>query len=149
MNVREIAASELPRLLELCQHLDTKDDSVVDRDTVEAIWQELRVSPYHKYFGAYVEGLLVSSCALTLMPNLTHGCRPYGVVENVVTDPSYRKQGLATAVLKKALDYSWSKNCYKIMLVPGKDDEASFRLYETVGFDRYNKQSFIAIPSTS
>ena len=104
MNVREIAASELSNLLELYQHLDAKDDSVPDMDIVETIWQELRVSPYHRYFGAYLDGRLVSSCALTLVPSLRRGYRPYGLIENVVTDPDYRKQGFATAVLKKALE---------------------------------------------
>ncbi len=146
MNVREIAASELSGLLELYQHLHAKDDPIPDRDTVEAIWQELRVSPYHKYFGAFHEGRLVSSCTLTLTPNLTRGCRPYGLIENVMTDARHRRRGFASAVIGTALGYSWSSNCYKVMLMAGPKDEAIFRLYESVGFKRHEMQAFIATP---
>lgn len=146
MNVREITASELKSLLALYQHLHTEDDPLPDIDSIEAIWQELLVSPYHKYFGAYVEGRLVSSCTLTLTPNLTRGCRPYGVIENVVTEDGFRKRGFATGVLKKALDVSWSNNCYKVMLMTGSKDEATFRFYESAGFNRHDKQAFIARP---
>lgn len=146
MNVREIAASELSSLLELYQHLHAKDDPLPDKDTVEAIWQELRVSPYHKYFGAFHEGRLISSCALALTPTLAAGCRPYGVIENVVTQASHRNRGFASAVLKKALDYSWSNNCYQVMLMSGGKEKAVFRLYASAGFNRYEKQVFIARP---
>jgi ribosomal protein S18 acetylase RimI-like enzyme len=147
MNVREIKASELKDLLMLYQHLHADDDPLPDLDTIESIWQELRVSPYHKYFGVYVEDRLVSSCTLTLTPNLTRACRPYGVIENVVTDASFRNRGFARAVLKKALDFSWASNCYKVMLMTGHKDEANLRFYESVGFNRHEKQAFIARPS--
>lgn len=146
MDVREIKASELKDLLRLYEHLHANDDPLPDLDTVEAIWQELRVSPYHKCFGVYIEGRLVSSCTLTLTPNLTRACRPYGVIENVVTDTSFRNRGFAKAVLQKALAFSWSSNCYKVMLMTGQNDEATFRLYESVGFNRHAKQAFVCLP---
>ena len=93
-----------------------------------------------------MDGGPVSSCTLTLTPNLTRGCRPYGVIENVVTDAGFRKRGFAKAVLEKALAYSWSSNCYKVMLMTGRTDEATFRLYESVGFNRHTKQAFVCTP---
>lgn len=132
--------------LRCMSNLHTEDDPLPCIDSIEAIWQELRVSPYHKYFGAYVEDRLVSSCTLTLTPNLTRGCRPYGVIENVVTEANFRKRGFASAVLKNALDVSLSSNCYKVMLMTGRKDEATFRFYESAGFNRHDKQAFIARP---
>ena len=145
-NIREIKASELKALLALYEHLHAQDDPLPDAYTIESVWQELRVSPYHKYFGLYMDARLVSSCTLTLTPNLTRGCRPYGVIENVVTDAGFRKRGFAKAVLEKALAYSWSSNCYKVMLMTGRTDEATFRLYESVGFNRHAKQAFVCTP---
>ena len=145
MNVRELNASELKSLLALYRHLHPVDDPAADLDTIEAIWQELRVSPYHKYFGAYVEGQLVSCCALTLSPNLTRGYRPYGLIENVLTHMDYRRQGFAKAVIEKALEFSWASNCYKVMLVSNQHDEAALRLYESAGFDKNEMQAFVAV----
>lgn len=147
MDVREIKASELRALLGLYQHLHTNDDPLPDLDSTESVWQELRVSPYNKYFGVYVDSMLVSSCTLTLTPNLTRGCRPYGVIENLVTDASFRNRGFAKAVLEKALAFSRSSNCYKVMLMAKRTDTAS--LYESVGFDRHNMQAYVYMPKAT
>lgn len=144
MNVRELKAPELKSLLALYQHLQPADDAASDSETVEAVWQELRVSPYHKYFGAYVDGQLVSCCALTLSPSLIHGCRPYGLIENVVTHTANRGQGLAKAVIDKALDFSWLSNCYKVVLVASRSDEASLHLFESAGFGKGEMETFVA-----
>ena len=145
MNVRELKAAELKSLLALYEHLYPVAGAAPDLDTIEAIWQELRVSPYHKYFGAFVDGYLVSSCALTLTPNLTRGCRPYGVIENVVTHSRYRRQGFAKAVMEKALDFSWRQNCDKVMLVSSRNDEEALRFCESSGFDLHEMHTFVAV----
>jgi len=98
------------------------------------------------YFGVFIDNMLVSSCTLSIIPNLTRGCRPYGVMENVVTHPNYRRKGLGKAVLKKALEYSWNCNCYKVMLLTDRMNEGTFQFYESVGFDRFVKQAFLARP---
>lgn len=147
MNVRELKAFELKSLLALYRHLDLADDPASDLDTIEAIWQELRVSPYHKYFGAFFDGQLVSCCALTLTPNLTGGCRPYGLIENVVTHSAHRRQGFAKAVLEKALDFSWSHRCNKVMLMTDRYDDATLRFCKSAGFEPGERHAFIAVPS--
>lgn len=104
------------------------------------------MSTYKKYFGIQRDARLISSCTLTLTPNLTRGCRPYGMIENVVTGAGFRKRGFAKAVLEKTLGFSWSSNCCKVMLMTGRTDEAAFRQYESVGFNRYAKQAFVCTP---
>lgn len=82
-----------------------------------------------------------------MIPNLTRGCKPYAVIENVVTHSQHRQQGYGTAILKHALAYAWSVECYKVMLMTGRKDEATLRFYESAGFDRQSKQAFIAMPA--
>jgi GrpB-like predicted nucleotidyltransferase (UPF0157 family)/GNAT superfamily N-acetyltransferase len=144
MEVHQIGASELGDLLALYKHLHDADDPLPDAATVEAVWQELLSNPRYKYFGGYVGGKLVASCTLTVVPNLTRGCRPYGVIENVVTHADHRKQGHGKAVLVEALSFAWSQGCYKVMLMTGRKDEATFQFYESAGFNRNDKQAFIA-----
>ena len=86
----------------------------------------------------------MSSCALSVVPNLTRGCQPYGVIENVVTHADYRGKGYGKAVLRQALEYAWKRDCYKVMLLSGRKSEAVYRFYESVGFDRHAKQAFVA-----
>jgi len=144
MPVRQITAPELQDLLALYRHLHDADDPLPEPAVVDAVWQELMANPRYRYFGSYVEGALVASCAVTVIPNLTRACRPYGVIENVVTHIDHRKRGHGKAVLAQALAFSWSQGCYKAMLLTGRKDEGTFRFYASCGFDRHDKQAFIA-----
>jgi len=147
VQIRPIQASELNELLSLYSHLNASDDPLPDAATVQAIWQELLTNPRYQYFGGFVNGALVSSCTLTVIPNLTRGCRPYGLIENVVTDAEYRSHGYGTAILAAALSHAWSVNCYKVMLLTGRKDDAIIRFYESAGFNRHDKQAFVARPA--
>jgi GNAT superfamily N-acetyltransferase len=123
------------------------DDSPLPAgERVEEIWHEILSSNRFQYFGGFVDADLVSSCTLSVIPNLTRGCKPYGVIENVVTHSEHRQRGYGAAMLKHALAYAWSVECYKVMLMTGRKDESTLRLYESVGFDRDSKQAFIAKP---
>jgi GNAT superfamily N-acetyltransferase len=93
-----------------------------------------------------VDDVLISSCNMTVIPNLTRGCRPHGVIENVVTHADYRNRGYGRAMLAHALSTAWSEGCYKVMLLSGRKDDATYRFYEAAGFDRHEKQGFIAKP---
>jgi GNAT superfamily N-acetyltransferase len=147
MNIHRIRSDGLPQLLALYAHLHASDDPLPGIDVVEATWQELMANPRYQCFGGYVGDELVSSCTLTVVPNLTRGCKPYGLIENVVTHAGHRNLGYGKSVLAHALSHAWSEGCYKVMLLTGRKSEAAFKFYESVGFDRHEKQAFIAKPA--
>ena len=146
MEVRILKESELDDLLNLYSHVHVADDPLPDRSVVEAVWKDIQDSPKFQYFGVFVDGRLVSSCTISIVPNFTRGCRPYGLIENVVTHTEYRRKGYGSAVLQCALDYAWSRNCYKVMLLTGRKSDAVYRFYESAGFDGQAKQAFLAKP---
>ena len=146
MEIREIKENELTELLDLYSHLHSSDEPLPRIDVVNGIWREIQTNPNIQYFGLYIDGRLVSSCTISIIPNLTRGCRPYGVIENVVTHKDFRRMGYGRDILAHALEYAWSRNCYKVMLQTGRKDEATSRFYESVGFDRHEKQAFLARP---
>lgn len=147
MNIREIAPAELSDLLRLYEHLHATDDPLPPRAQIEALWAEIQSDPNTKYFGAYAADRLVSSCTIAIVRNLTRGCRPYGVIENVVTHADFRRRGYGRLMLDHALAYAWKRGCYKVMLMTGRKDDATFRFYESAGFDRDAKQAFLARPA--
>jgi GNAT superfamily N-acetyltransferase len=147
VNIRELQPHELQALLGLYAHLHERDDPPSSVSVAEAVWSEVLANPRIKYFGGFAAGALVSSCTLTVIPNLTRACRPYGVIENVVTHAAHRGQGWGKAVLAHALGEAWRQHCYKVMLLTGRKDEATLRFYEKAGFDRHGKQAFVARPA--
>jgi N-acetylglutamate synthase-like GNAT family acetyltransferase len=146
--IRTAQRQDLPRLLALYTHLHEDEPLLkVDR-RVAGLWDEIMANPWLCYVMGEVDEELVSSCTLTLVPNLTRGARPYGLIENVVTHPDQRKKGYATAVLRHALQVAWNHGCYKVMLLTGSKKEETLRFYENAGFKRGVKTGFIAYPET-
>ena len=141
MVIRPIEATELNELLALYRYLHTTDDPLPDQKVLQSVWQDLLKSPCYQYFGSYVNDDLIASCNLTIIPNLTRGCKPYGVIENVVTHAEHRHQGHGKALLKHALSHAWSVGCYKVMLMTGRKDQETLNFYESAGFDRHEKQA--------
>lgn len=147
METRELKDSELPQLLSLYTHLHTSDEPLPDQKIVDQTWSHIQSNPDFKYFGVF-DNNLVSSCTLSIIPNLTRGCRPYGLIENVVTAPSHRRRGFGKQVLQYALEHAWDRKCYKVMLCTGRKDEGTYKFYESAGFDRHAKQAFQIKPKT-
>jgi GNAT superfamily N-acetyltransferase len=97
---------------------------------------------YHLLVGEF-EGRVVSSVTLIVVENLTHGIRPYAVMENVVTRADFRGKGFASALIGHARGIAESAGCYKIMLLTGSKQESTLSFYERNGFDRYAKTAFL------
>jgi GNAT superfamily N-acetyltransferase len=143
---RSIRLEELPQLLALYRHLHPDDPELSPTPELDAHWQQITDNPLLHYFVADHAGQLVSTCTLTVIPNLTRAARPYGLIENVVTHPDFRKRGLATSLLKLALSTAWDHGCYKVMLLTSRQDEATLRFYQKAGFETGSKTAFIAKP---
>ncbi len=134
-------SEDLAGVLALYRQLNP-DDPVLDVAGAAPVWAAVLGSGLTTPFVAEIEGRLVSSCTLAIVPNLSRGARPYGVIENVVTDAGHRRSGLGRAVLEAALDKAWAADCYKVLLATGSRRESTLRFYEGVGFTRDAKTYF-------
>ena len=143
MKIREIRKDELKKLLALYEHLHENDQALSDPEKIREVWEQIQEDKNIKYFGVFNKDELISSCTVVIVPNLTRACRPYAVIENVVTHKDYRRNGYGRDVLKAALEHAWDQNCYKVMLMTGRLNEEIFRFYESAGFDRNAKQAFV------
>jgi len=141
--IRPVRHDELQDLLILYKYLHSDDPKLEENGSLKQLWDGILSDPNLYYIGAEVDGRLVSSCALAIIKNLTRNARPYGLIENVVTHPDYRKRGLGTKVLHKAVEISKENNCYKVMLMTSSRDEKVFSFYEGAGLERGKKTGFI------
>lgn len=140
--IREAQSPDLEGLLQLYTHLH--ENPLPDPSpALFSLWQEIQSNPRHHILVAEEGGHIVSSCVCVIIPNLTHEQRPYALIENVVTDPAYRRQGLATACLAAACRIAQSAGCYKVMLMTGSKKASTLRFYEKAGFNQNDKTAFI------
>lgn len=147
MDIRPLAQNDLVPLLTLFRDLHNSDAPLPPTEVVERTWTEILATSRSVCFGGFIGADLVSSCTVTVIPNLTRACRPYGLIENVVTSSSHRRRGYGSALLRTALAHAWSTGCYKVMLLTGRKDEGTFRFYRSAGFDENEKQAFVAKPA--
>ncbi|MDL2294654.1 GNAT family N-acetyltransferase [Ruminococcaceae bacterium OttesenSCG-928-D13] len=109
---------------------------------LDHLWAGIMADPNRYIILAEIEREVAGSCELIIVPNLTHGQRPYGLIENVVTGPDFRRKGCASAVLNYARGIAAEQNCYKLMLMTGGRD-GNHALYEKAGFNRHDKTAFV------
>lgn len=146
LHIRPLQHTDLAGLLRLYRELHPSDPEL-PAASAEAVWRQMLADPKLQVLGGFVEETLVCSCVLLIVPNLTRGCRPFGLVENVITAASHRRQGLGQQLLQQAQALAWAAGCYKLMLQTGRMDAATSAFYEACGFSRNAKQAFVAIPA--
>lgn len=140
--IREIRDSDFDGLMRL--YMQLHDNPFPEKtDELMLLWKKILGDKDHHIIVAEEDGKIVSSCVCVIIPNLTHGHRPYAFVENVVTDENYRKRGLATACLNLAKEIAERENCYKLMLMTGSKRESTLDFYKRAGYNSSDKTAFI------
>ncbi len=140
--IRLAEPGDLPELLRLYTFLHNNPFPEVN-GRVEEIWARITSDPNHYILLGIADGQPVSSCVLVVIENLTHGQKPYAVIENVITHPDYRGRGYASAVLSAAKDIAVGRGCYKIMLMTGAKDKGTLNFYKRAGFNADDKTAFV------
>jgi GNAT superfamily N-acetyltransferase len=140
--IREIMQDELEPLLALYVQLHPGGD-IGSHESILAAWERISSDRSHHIIVAETGGRIVASCVVVIVPNLTHGAHPYALVENVITDAAYRRQGWATRCLDYAKQIALRAGCYKMMLLTGTKEESTLCFYEQAGYNRQDKTAFI------
>jgi len=135
MKARTAGPDDIPQLLQLYRHLDPDDKDIAFGEARER-WERLKRYPGSDVFVGYLDDSLVATCTLVVIPNLTRGGAPYALIENVVTDAAYRRQGYGKVVLREAIEAAWREGCYKVMLLTGSKDPATLKFYHDAGFEQ-------------
>jgi ribosomal protein S18 acetylase RimI-like enzyme len=141
--IRLIKKEELRNLLNLYKYFNNGDPELEDCKALQDLWQEIFTNPNLYYIVAEKNGLLVSTCTISIIKNLTRGMCAYGLIENVVTHSEYRNLGLGKKVLNKAVDIAKENHCYKVMLLTSSKKKETLNFYKSAGFRDDVKTGFI------
>ncbi|WFE41640.1 GNAT family N-acetyltransferase [Micromonospora sp. WMMD998] len=134
LTVRPATLDDDPdRIFDLLWQLAPSDDRPAP-DALAGAWRDLHAQPGRTLLLAFLGPRLVGTVDTLVAPNLTHGARPFMLVENVVVDHAARRQGVAAALMRSAVDSARSANCYKIQLVSNHRRVEAHRFYESAGF---------------
>ena len=134
-SIRAALPSDLEGLLNLYQQLNSSDEET-SLDLAASRLDQINQLPGSAVLLGLLGHDLVASCTLIVIPNLTNGGKPYGLIENVVTHAGYRGQGYGTSILHAAAKAAWDAGCYKVMLLTGSKQLSTLKFYENAGFDQ-------------
>ncbi|MEW2429562.1 GNAT family N-acetyltransferase [Micromonospora sp. NPDC047644] len=110
------------------------DDVRPHADRLATAWRDLHAQAGRRLLLAVAGDTFVGTLDTVVVPNLTHGARPYMVVENVVVTSGWRRRGVARALMLAALDEATAAGCYKVQLVSNATRTDAHRFYASLGF---------------
>lgn len=139
MNVRQLTSADFDDALRLYRVL-TRDPVPVSNN--RAAFDTVLSHPGTCILGMENSGRVASMITLHVLPNMTSGGRPYALIENVVTDPDHRGNGMARAVIQAGFDHARAANAYKVMLLTGTT-RGALGFYEKMGFTAHEKHGLV------
>ena len=142
ISIREARKSDVARLVELMKALTITTSSVEAHGAstlaeYEKVFEQIENDPNHKLIVAEVDGSVVGSADLVIVPNLSHRGLPWAVMENVIVEEKIRRKGIAGAMVQYLVDLARENGCYKIGLSSSKERPAAHSFYESLGFKQY------------
>ncbi len=138
--VRDATAEDLPRLLVLMRQLSAngeRPEAAVQAATTAhvAALEALSRTPGYYLLVIEDEGEVRGTCAVYVVPNLSHGGAPWCVVENVVVDEAYRSRGYGGRLMAQAERLAREAGCYRVSLMSNLRRRDAHRFYERLGFE--------------
>ncbi|MBM0233825.1 GNAT family N-acetyltransferase [Micromonospora sp. STR1_7] len=143
---REAGPDDFEQIIGLYRQLNP-DDPVLEDGSDAAAFQQILGSPALRLFVLDLDGVVVATTYLNVIPNLTRSASPYAVIENVVVEESRRGAGLGRQIMAGTLQAAWDAGCYKAMLMTGSRNPATHAFYRACGFSPDAKTAYLARPS--
>jgi GNAT superfamily N-acetyltransferase len=133
--------ADLTGLLALYRQL-TPEDPLLDESRAQSIWDSIEANDGLRYFVVVDGQKLVSTCNIAIVPNLTRNGASWAVIENVVTDEAYRRQGIGKRLMEMAIEFAKSRGCYKVCLLSNSTRAGAHKFYEELRFSGTAKVGF-------
>jgi GNAT superfamily N-acetyltransferase len=132
--VRRASRADLGALTALYEELaDAKITAVPgDRATSERLLAEILADPRRELAVALVDGQLVGTADLLIVPNLTHRGAPWAIVENVIVAGTARRTGVGKALMGHLIELARTAGAYKLQLISGKHRAEAHAFYRSI-----------------
>ena len=107
---RVVAAADLPILRQLYALMD--GDEPLAEEGMEGLFAEISAVPNYDIYLAELDGVLVETFALMMMPTMMHrGFHRSAVVGEVAVHPEYRRRGIGRSLMEETLRLSRKVGC--------------------------------------
>ncbi|BAK33621.1 hypothetical protein MLP_06070 [Microlunatus phosphovorus NM-1] len=145
--IRDAAPGDFEAVMRLYRQLNP-DDPILTDGSDRVAFEAILSAPNLRLLLLEVDGEVVATTYLNVIPNLSRRAAPYAVIENVVVDEDRRGTGLGKKIMATTLEQAWAAGCYKAMLMTGSKRPSTHAFYRSRGFDPDAKTAYLARPGS-
>ena len=138
MRVRDARSGDLSALVELYRQLVVDDDAdaqALGGEVGLRVLEGMISQPDRNLLVAEGDGVVLGTADQVVVVNLTHGGRPWCIVENMVVDEWHRRRGVGQALMAEVLRRARAVNCYKVQLLSRRVRTDAHDFYRAIGFE--------------
>jgi GNAT superfamily N-acetyltransferase len=136
LRIRLATGADLPALVALLSqlHEDAPEDYDGMRTPYDAAFAAIASDTRQRLYVGEAGGEIAATATLIAVPNLTHGGRPYAILENIVVDAAQRSRGIGDAIVRHLVEEARRAGCYKVSLTSNLVRTEAHPFYERLGF---------------
>jgi len=137
MKIRKATIKDVPELLKILYQLSPLENiENCKKNDENIVFNKIAENEDYYLMIAEIDGQIIATATLLIQQNLSHHARPYGHIENVVTDINYRGKNIGNLLMHYLIGLARIKNCYKLILNCSKEQ---VEFYRKSGFEIYNE----------
>ncbi len=132
MTIREIKEHDLDSIIKLYQEFW---GDISNFKKMQNLYKTLIMKPDYIILCAEIDNKVVGTAMGVICYELYGDCRPFMVMENLVTDKNYRKRGIAKSLLTELEIRAKNKDCSQIQFITDKNRYDAVSFYTSMGFN--------------
>ena len=137
ISCRKASKPDLREILRLYAQPEMDNGKVLSITEAERILEKIEAYPDYAIYVAVYRDEIIGSFGLLIMNNLGHLGAPSAVIEDVVVDPKWQRQGVGKMMMQRALQICEEKGCYKATVSSNLKRERAHAFYTALGFEFY------------
>ncbi len=103
-------------------------------DAYHMAFDEIDADPRQTLLVAEIDGHLVGTLQLSILPNLTYGGRRRAQVEGVRIAAEARGRGIGRGLMERAKELAREADCHMLQITTNRQRQQAVHFYERLGF---------------
>ncbi|RYE32558.1 MAG: GNAT family N-acetyltransferase [Hyphomicrobiales bacterium] len=141
IRMREAVRTDVPRVATLIMHgapVQKRTPDEIDAEAQDPAYLEafdvIAANPYNTLFVAELEGTVVGTYQITILPGMAERGRIRAKIESVHVAPESRSRGIGAIMMRHALAFAAAKGVGLVELTSHKARPDAHRFYAGLGF---------------
>lgn len=130
--IRHCKEQDLPSIHLFYQQLHEGETNTTLQEIIDG-FHAMQAHQGCNVYVAEIDGQVVGTFVLYILPNMTRHGRPAAMLENIVVDEANRGQGIGRVMLEHARDLAQAAGCYKLSLTSNAKRTAAHDFYRRCG----------------